>query len=239
MILATHGILANATLPSTLNTGLVAVYKAESNTTDSIGSYNGTAMGGLTYTTGKSGNAFDFNGTTSYVDMGDVMDSGTNSWTYSCWINTNNSTSGIIFSKAQAIYLSGRFAGFIGNNCVGLLFHIDNNVIVVETSNGSISTNTWYHIVFMVYRPGNLRIYINGSIQTLTTTSGSNVLAPYTNNLNTTNPFRIGAYTAADNVTPSTFFNGKIDEFSVWNRGLSDPELAELYNSGNGKFYPY
>ena len=64
MILSTHGIIGSSggVLPSTLLTNLYAVYKAENNANDSLGTYNGTAQGGLTYTTGKSGNAFVFNG---------------------------------------------------------------------------------------------------------------------------------------------------------------------------------
>jgi len=80
MILATHGILANSVPLSTLNNSLYAVYNAENNANDGLGFYNGTAIGGITYTAGKIGNAFTFNGTNAYADFGDFFDLGTSSW---------------------------------------------------------------------------------------------------------------------------------------------------------------
>jgi hypothetical protein len=221
---------------SSLKTSLVAAYNGESNANDAKGTNNGTAIGGLTYTTGKIGNAFQFNGTTSYVNMGDVMDVGTGSWTYSCWFNTNDSTTGCIFSKSIAAYSSGRVWGALYNNKLTFNFHAGTNVINVE-ANTTISTNTWYHAIFMIDRANNLRIYINGVFQTLTTTGGTNSITGDTTNYNTNHPFRIGSYTAADNTSSLALFNGKIDAFNIWNKPLSDPEIAELYNSGNGPQY--
>ena len=66
MILSTHGIV-NSGSSNPLNINLYAVYKAESNANDSLGTYNGTAQAGLTYSAGKSGNAFVFNGTNAFV----------------------------------------------------------------------------------------------------------------------------------------------------------------------------
>jgi len=69
MITSINGILASSGAKSTLLNNLFAVYKAESNANDSLGVYNGTANGGVTYSAGKSGNAFTFNGTTAYVSL--------------------------------------------------------------------------------------------------------------------------------------------------------------------------
>lgn len=68
MILSLNGIIAGRGL-SPLLTSLYTVYKAENNANDSFGTNNGTAQGGLTYSTGKSGNAFTFNGTNAHVLM--------------------------------------------------------------------------------------------------------------------------------------------------------------------------
>ena len=238
MWIARTGIIAGKGVLSTLNTGIISAYNAENTTNDSLTINNGTAVGGLTYAAGKIGDAFSFNGTTSYVNIGDVMDVGTGSWTYSCWFNTNDSTTGTIFSKAIAAYSSGRVWGTLYNNKLTFNFHAGTNVINVE-ANTTISTNTWYHAIFMIDRTNNLRIYINGVFQTLTTTGGTNSITGDTTNYNTNHPFRIGSYTAADNTSSLALFNGEIDAFNIWNKPLSDPEIAELYNSGIGKQYPY
>ena len=242
MILANHGIISSSTLQTTLLTNLVAAYKAESNSNDSLGTYNGSALGGVTYTTGKSGNAFTFNGTTAYVDMGDVMDIGTNSWTYSFWFNpTQAFFTSILFGKTIAAGVRGRVIGLIDNYKLQIIFDADaTNVIIVETPASSIAINNWYHAVIQIDRTDKFKLYLNGSAITLTTTNGTNNLTPYTaTNYNTNNPFRIGAGTSADNTTPATFYSGKIDEFGIWNKVLTETEVTQLYNTGTGKFYPY
>lgn len=243
MILSLNGIIAGrGVIPSTLSNGLVSVYKAESNANDSFGTNNGTPMGGLTYSAGKNGNAFDFNRSTAYVDMGDVMDVGTSSWTYSMWFKpTEAFLTSVLFSKTIAAGVRGRVFGYIDNYKLTFAFDADaTNVVTVESPSSTININTWYHAVFILDRSDKLKMYLNGSAVTLTTTNGTNNLVPYSaTNYNTNNPFRIGAYTAADNVTPSTFYGGLLDEFNIWNRALTQTEITELYNVGIGKFYPY
>jgi len=230
---------ADATGSSSLNTSLYAAYNAESNANDSFGTNNGTAVGGLTYTTGKIGNAFQFNGTNAYVELGDVMDVGTSSWSYSMWFKTNDAVNnGICFSKSFAGGESGRFWGGYFNNRFSWNFQADTNVIYTETNNGSIVNNTWYHVVCILDRNDKLKLYINGSLQTLNVTSGTNNLIPYVSyNFNTNKPFRIGAYTDSDNTTATALINGQIDAFNVWNKVLTQSEITELYNSGNGAQY--
>lgn len=229
-------------IPSTLSNSIYSVYKGENNTNDSFGSRNGTPMGGLTYTTGKSGQAFNFNGTTSYVDMGDVMDVGTSSWTYSFWFNANSlSVTQTLFGKTIAAGVRGRVFCQLDGNKLVIGFDADaSNVIIVETPTLGLSTGNWYNAIIQIDRSDKVKVIVNGTNLTLTTTNGTNNLIPYSaTNYNTNNPFRIGAFTSSDNVTAFQFYNGKIDEFNVWNRVLTTTEITELYNSGSGKFYPY
>ena len=222
-----------------LLTSLYAVYKAESNANDSLGNYNGTAQGGLTYSAGKSGNAFNFNGTTAYVNMGDVMDVRLSSWTYSCWFNANATTDYTqLFSKTIASSRVGRvLCYFLGGK---LVFFCEpqsfTNIQVANTT--TISTNTWYHVALVLDRADKLKIYLNGTLEE-GASSGNNLIPFASVDLNNTCSFRIGSGTDIDNTTAIRFFNGKIDEFNVWNRVLTTTEITELYNSGTGKFYPY
>ena len=244
MILSTNGIVSSGgvVIPSTLINNLISYYKAESNVNDSLTTNNGTAQGGLTYSAGKSGNAFNLNGTNAYVELGDVMDVGTSSWSYSTWFNTSQSFfTSFLFGKTIAAGVRGRVISLIDNQKIQIIFDADaSNVIVVETPATSILPNIWYHAVIQIDRTDKIKLYLNGSAVTLTTTNGTNNLAPYSaTNYNTNNPFRIGSGTSADNVTPSQFYSGKIDEFGIWNRVLTQLEITDLYNAGTGKFYPY
>lgn len=238
MILANHGIVSSSggAIPSTLLNNLISYYKAESNANDSLGTYNGTAQGGLTYSTGKSGNSFDLNGTNAYVEFGDNHDIGLLSKSFSCWIKTT-STSGykLIISKSFSAATGGRYYITQFDNKIQFSFDANGNVIVIQ-SNANINTNTWYHLTAVLDRTDKLKLYINGSLDASTVTAGTNNLTSYSSdNFTTTTPFRIGAYTASDNTTPSLFFTGLIDEVGVWNRVLTTTEITELQT----KYYPF
>ena len=241
MILANHGIISSSGgfIPSTLNNDLIALYKAESNANDSLGTYNGTAIGGVTYTTGKSGNAFSLNGTTGYVNVGDVMDIGTSSWSYSIWFNSSQLTAGNyyhLFTKTYAAQYIGRIWANIYNNKLLFNFEVNTANLTTIESTLSLSTNTWYNVVYILDRNDKMKIYINGILNTVNTISGTNNLIPYASyNFNNISPFRLGAATSSDNTTPAAFFNGLIDEFGVWNRVLTQSEITELQT----KFYPF
>jgi len=226
---------------SSLLTSLYAVYKGESNANDSLGVYNGTAQGGLTYTAGKSGNAFDFNGTTAYVNIGDVMDVGTSSWSYSCWFNSNNLTGyRQIISKSYAAASNGRWWMQTYNNKIQFNFARELSSVIEVESTTTISTNTWYHLVCIIDRSDKLKVYINGNLETLISLSATNDLTPYTaTNYDSIAPLRFGAYTASDSVTALPTFSGKIDAIHIWNRVLTQLEITALYNLGNGLQYPF
>ena len=210
-------------------------------TNDALNTYNGTAQGGLTYGVGKVGTAFQFNGSNAYVNMGDVMDIGTSSWSYSYWFNSPNAfPNQMVFSKALAGSSIGRVWSSVENNRVSFNFQADSsNIITTQMAASNIANNTWYHVVLVLDRTDKLKMYINGALYPITVFTGTNNLTPYTStNYNTTHPFRIGAYTSGDNTTPIAFFNGQIDAFNAWNRVLTQSEITELYNAGNGKQYP-
>ena len=234
--------LTQAEITELYNSGNGAQYITDNfykpTTNDALNTYNGAAQGGLTYGVGKVGTAFQFNGTNAYVQLGDVMDVGTSSWSYSMWFNTAVSTTNqVLFSKSLAAGLVGRFTANLENNKVKFFLEVSSGSIAfIETVN-TISINTWYNVVFVVDRSNRLQIYLNGTLQSVNRT-GILDLAPYSaSNLNTNCPFRIGAYTASDNTTALLTFNGSIDAFNIWNRVLTQSEITELYNSGNGKQY--
>ena len=246
MILSLNGIIAGkgVVIPaSTLNVGIVSAYNAESNTTDSLSVNNGTAIGGLTYTIGKIGNAFNLNGTNSYVELGDVMDLGLSSWTYSTWFNCSNATlNNNILSKAFAGGSTGRVFMSVWTNKLYFGVQVSNTEVnMIETDSSlTINNNNWYNATFVVDRTDKLKIYVNGSLQGVVQVEGTNNLIPYSAvNYNTNHPFRIGAYTFSDNVSAMNFFNGKIDAVGIWNRVLTPTEITELYNCGSGKQYPF
>ena len=230
--------VVGASASSTLNTGIYAAYNAENNANDALLVNNGTAQGGLTYGVGKVGTAFQFNGSNAYVQLGDVMDVGTSSWSYSMWFNVSTTNNSMLFSKVKNGPSAGRIWAGTNLNKVYFAFETTGGNIAIETTS-NISINTWYHVTFVLDRNDKLKMYLNGTLSSVNVFLGTNNLIPYSLvDFNTNHPFRIGAFTDIDNTTPIALFNGKIDAFNIYNRVLTQSEITELYNSGNGKQYP-
>lgn len=219
---------------SSLLTGLYAVYKGESNANDSLGVYNGTALGGLTYTAGKSGNAFTFNGTNAYVSLPDNAVNFTGDFTISAWVNlTDFIQSGSIFGNYT--YSGGLDYGYqwvFDKPTNSLIFAIHTGASTIVTTTSVAYTNgVWYNVVVSRKASTRTKIYVNGTLD------GSDT--------SVVNPVYSATHRPAIGVSKYNssqfqyFFDGKIDEVNVWNKELTATEVTELYNSGTGKFYPY
>jgi len=239
MILANHGIISSSggLPPSTLLNNLYAVYKAENNANDSLGSYNGTAFGGLTYGVGKIGNAFQFNGTNSYVSLPNNSFNFTGDFSVSGWINQSSIVPyHMIMGNQNSTGGASGYSGWliwVWNN--KLTFDIYNNTTGAASgrwqTTSTLSTNTWIHFTIIKKPNQAAQIYLNGTIngQLISGSNTANVsYLPTTYSV-------IGAnkYSSIDG-----YWNGLIDEINVWNRELTSTEVTDLYNSGTGKFYP-
>jgi len=226
-------VMRGGSAPSPLLTSLYAVYKGESNANDSLGVYNGTAQGGLTYTTGKSGNAFTFNGTNALVSLPNNSMNLTGDFSISVWVNMT-SISGVQVFLSTYQNISGVDYGFIFRNInsTQLTFFNGTTQTTTNISGGGLLTNTWYHIV-VTKTSSQIKWYVNGV--------ADNVFnGVYPMSYHTSNPASIGAlYKWNGTDTVQFMSNGsKIDELNIWNRILTATEITDLYNAGTGKFYP-
>lgn len=90
----------------------------------------------------------------------------------------------------------------------------------------NISTSEWVHIVNVYSDPG-IETYINGVKDTALTCPSNNcpgwdIAVPETS-------MYIGYVS-----TEQRYFNGLIDEVTIWNRALSASEISALYSSNTG-----
>lgn len=92
-----------------------------------------------------------------------------------------------------------------------------------------IEFDEWYHVAFT--RNGyEGAMYINGDLIAVSTIMKNNAL------VGASDTIFIGA-TANSNMVNDHVLNGRIDQPSVWDRTLSQNDIAELYNSGEGQAY--
>lgn len=99
-------------------------------------------------------------------------------------------------------------------------------VTLTDSLGTTLSTGTLYMItVTYDLSAGTMELFLNGS--SLGTTAGGN-----TTIANTTAPLYIGAEPGN-----GVYFDGVMDELSVWNRIVTSEEIAEIYNAGAGLGY--
>ena len=231
---------------STLNTGIYAAYNAENNVNDALNTYNGTAIGGLTYSTGKINQAFQFNGTNSYVSLPDNSMNFTGDFTISVWIYPTAGTPQIIFNNIA--YSSGTIHKgwqLAINNISGaqsgkITFSINTtptNSTDWQFSTTSLTNNSWNHVVIKRVSSVNTYCWVNGVSQAY---SLSGVGANITTNpvYHTTQYVVMGAGKQLSGTVGAYLANGsKLDAVNIWQKALTTSEITELYNSGNGKQY--
>jgi hypothetical protein len=216
--------------PFTISNALITSPK------DSVSTNHGTLVGGMTYTTGKIGQAFQFNGSNSYVSFP------TNSWnslvgtdlTISLWVRFSSTADQTLISNMSSPSInvwSGWEIRLVGGRPT--IFMWNNSGTGVGAQGGVISTNTWYHIVATRKKGSRTRIYINGSLaQTDTNTPDPSINGTYYPNighLQYSSTYH-GLYTTSGTL---------IDSVNLWPKEISDDEISQLYNSGNGSQYPY
>ncbi|MCX6291195.1 MAG: T9SS type A sorting domain-containing protein [Bacteroidetes bacterium] len=178
-------------------------------------------------------NSLIFNGTTSYVSMNSQNNLNmTTAVTVEAWVYATqfaaSSASGSIFCKHG--WSSGE-SGYVlraGGNTTGnmgiLSFNLAGDSAGVPTSwkhvespSGSLTLNTWYHVAG-TFDGSNLKIYINGNLAGTLAFTGTIIPSIF-------NP-KISRL--SDNAqAASRYWNGYIDEVRVFNRTLSQTEIAD------------
>ena len=227
-----HGALWNytgetttiSTNVTTCPLGLAGYWKFDEDSgdvaVDSAGGNNGTLINSPTRTTGKLGNALQFDGVDDYVDTKKALISNSEvticAWIYP--IGWGGDSRGRILDNVNAYF-------YVNNNNAprqALSFSSDADKYSASSGN-SISLNAWKFVC--ITRPSTVTpaYYINGIVSPLGINGGGSLTAAITD-------ATIGGRRTADRT-----FNGKIDEVSVFNRILSAVEVSDLYNSSNGK----
>jgi hypothetical protein len=213
--------------------GLVAAFGFNEGTGTSVhDSSSNNIIGsivGATWTTGRFGGALSFNGSSSYVDLGNPAALQlTGSMTLEAWINARSTPA----DDGQIIAKSDDAGGWqlktspdTGPHTFGIaITPVLNSPMTQRYSTTVRALNTWYHIAG-VYdaSAGTLQTYVNGALDN-GTLRGSIPAAQINRALNATIGRRSGGY----------YFGGVIDEVRVYNRALSAAEISADMNTPIG-----
>jgi hypothetical protein len=183
----------------------------EGNAVDSVGDNNGTLEGDVSFSAGKVGQAFSFNGASSYVSIPDSpsLDSFTNSITIELWLKVNSLTANPnwmwIVAKGNASWrmMGTTYAKTITFSAAGA----SSNDL---SGTRNVNDGQWHHVAG-VYDGTNMFLYVDGTLDASQPAAGLISQNSY--------PLCIGENAAS----PANIFNGSIDEVSLGTDGLGNP----------------
>ncbi len=201
------------------------------NANDLSGNGNNGIVVTSTLTTDRFNNtnsAYNFNGSSSHININhNFFNCGWNSWTVSCWINSNSLNNGNNINNNQCVFNTIPLEGFAldfnwgGSNKYALWASTGSgwDVLYNDISNSNISINTWNHMV-VIKNNTNYYLYINGILDKTFTNS---IIVP-----SYLSKFCIGS---TDSTVTEETFKGKLDDFGIWDTVLTVSQINEVFNS--------
>ncbi len=208
--------------------GLVAYYNFNQTSGSTLPLVFGTGNNGVLnnmnnadWVTGQPGfgNALDFDGTDDFVHIANGFTdflSGNSTNTLSMWFYARSVAGDPVILDAEDGAQYDYFLEFSG----GLKAYYGVGNVYRSYTGSPPSLNTWHQWVLTKTGAGdNGDLYLDGT--KLLTFGGSLSSTP-----SVTSDLLLAKYRSGYN------FNGLIDDLAIWNRNLSDTEVADLFNSG-------
>ena len=198
---------------------LVAHWKfddgAGNTATDSVGNaHPGTIGGTANWVDGQLGGALDFDGSSTYVDIGGDQPVISGTFSLTMWIYARGVPTA---AKDYRMPLSN---DTWADRAIHVHIMPETSIFKIDTKNGTdISSNTviqadqWYHIAGTLDAAGESKIYIDGVLDNTATGNAKEYII---------GPANIGAYQES-----SRFLDGMIDDVRIYNHVLSEAEVHE------------
>ena len=222
LVTVTSNQALSVVLTSTYPEGLIHLWKLDEDLLDAVGGVNGIADGSITYETGKFSKKCVklVNSANIRVNLNRTL----YQYTVQAWVKCLSLVDGsaIIFSRTSNVNTYGfYFDMYNSRNAIALL--------ATENNNGQVGWNWGTYTNWQLYTftsdGSTLRCYINGVLQSVKFTYG---------NAYTYLKFRDNTRIGRDTYSSSRNINGYIQQVMIWNKVLSQSEIQNYYNNGNG-----
>lgn len=217
------------TVPTYVPTnGLVGWWPFNGNANDESANMNNGLIYGATLSSDRFGlanKAFSFNGLTNYIEVPNSSTiSVSGSYTISVWINVDLWSFNAPLDEHSVVskIVDGNWYGGyeIKTGGQGAISHTGNISGNFDVGASNYSNNTWHHVL-VVFDGNLLKSYINGLLVQTMSRTGS---------LQTgSTPLRFGRRGGAGFY--NCWYSGKIDDIGIWNRALTQQEIANLYST--------
>ena len=196
--------------------GLVLEYRFEGNAADSSGSHrDGTLAGQPRFVPGRTGQCVELDGRGTYIECGTTFAELGQTFTIECWVNPaaqqhlyadlfgNHGHGGYGFAVEQDKTNANRF--YFGYGAGGGQWILTRAI--------QLMAGKWQHLA-VVKTANDTKFYLNGVPVAVTKNSTPMLPSP--------NMLRVG-----DSINDAgRCFQGKIDEFRVWNKALTQFDLG-------------
>lgn len=225
---------------SALSDSLTAYYGFNEGTgttsRDAKGNFNLTGFGTPGWTTsGKIGNATDLeSGSSQYWK--ETSASGNFSYnttfTINCWMKPESWTNYQTLTALSTDGASGGSRWRIYANATNAFYTGYSRLVGTDFVNyyQNTSAGNWYMMTYQHNATG-LYVFMNGNFNGSLANSGAFDSIIEKKEMSIGAFWELGAW--------SYFYDGIVDECGYWSRQLSQSEISELYNSGNGNAYPF
>lgn len=188
---------------------------------------------------GKYGGAMEFDGTNDYVSIPDDSFLNLDQGTISVWFKTDD------VSALRTVFDINKNSANTDHFEVGINGDLINSKIWVYRKHAgswstpayqvygstTIQTNTWYHLVLERDSGGNLVMYLNGTMETLTGYLGR-LTQGDTKWMDVPSAQKISIGREFYNGSDSNYFDGLIDEVKIYNYALSPDDIKTDFNNG-------
>ena len=205
--------------------GMVSWWPGDGNASDLIDGNHGTLSGDANAAAdGMVGQAFSFDGAGDHIAIPDSQNLDiTDEITIEAWIHPATPINGYILSKQEDTGPSGAYSILVSDDVNGF----DSRFNGTTFRSSFTHFNQWSHVASTYSSSaGEVKNYINGVL--LDTFSHTGLISI------TNDPLQIGR-----RLPNNFFFNGLIDEVSIFNRALTEAEIKAIFEAGTaGKRKP-
>jgi uncharacterized repeat protein (TIGR02543 family) len=210
---------------------LLGWWKGEGDGSDAAGANNSTLMSGVSFTSGKVGQAFTFNGIDSQIRFGNAVGNfDTNDFTIDFWIRTTATRLESVIEKWPVCGHASMFTVRMGGPGVGAgrLNVVMEQDDVGSNQNSLVSARQVndgvFHHVALVRKGTSATFYIDGILDSTASSSG---ITHIRNSVDL-----VAGRSVCVGIDGTANFTGQLDEISVYNRALAASEIQGIYNAG-------
>ena len=218
-------------LASKTDSSLIASYPFNGSADDVSGNGHNGIVHGATLTTDRFGNpnsAYYFDGKNDYISIPDRPDFTVTDTTVCAWIRTRDRSNEKHITSCYGRNISSEWYHLYVDSETGAgCWQVDPGGQKIPpriVGNRMIADGEWHFLVGVRDTSSkHLKIYMDGVLQSMVWDHSTKPLNP-----------EVDFWIGGQNTFPQRFFNGEIDDVSVYKRALSSEEILNMYNKNKG-----